>query len=83
MFDIIINTLTTDKSNKLEVLKKYTLIVKRKIRKNILKEEIIKFLNIKVKKVNIIYYKPKTKLVKGKIGKNKGFKKAIISIKTK
>jgi len=50
MFDIIINTLTTDKSNKLEVLKKYTLIVKRKIRKNILKEEIIKFLNIKVKK---------------------------------
>jgi len=83
IFDIIINTVTTEKSNKLENLYKYTLIVGKQVKKNILKREVIKTLNIKVNKINILYYKPKTKSVKGKIGKNKGFKKAIISIKNK
>ena len=46
-----------------------------------IKNTIEKIFKVKVIKINTIIKKPKTKIVRGKLGIKKGFKKAIVTLK--
>ena len=52
-----------------------------KMHQRIQLKNIEKIFKVKVIKVNTINRKPKTKMVKGKLGVKKGFKKAVITLK--
>ena len=79
--DTIISPNVTEKSTSLSQLNKVVFKVHKDASKASIKKNIEKIFKVKVVKVNTINKKQKTKLVRGKLGFKKGFKKAVITLK--
>ena len=80
-FDIILSPVVTEKSTNLNALNKLTFKVAKDANKNTIKKSIEKLYKVEVIKINTILSKPKTKIVRGKIGTTTGYKKAIVTLK--
>ena len=80
-FDIILSPVVTEKSTNLNALNKLTFKVAKDANKNTIKKSIEKLYKVEVIKINTILSKPKIKIVRGKIGKKTGYKKAIVTLK--
>jgi len=80
-FDIILSPVVTEKSTNLNAFNKMTFKVARDASKTLIKKSIEKLYKVEVIKVNTILSKPKVKVVRGKLGKKVGYKKAIVTIK--
>jgi len=76
---LIENAIITEKTNSLFEYNKFTFVVNRRATKKSVKFAIEKFFDIKVSKVNIINVNGKVKKFKGKLGKRKDVKKAIVT----
>ena len=79
--DSIKSPVITEKATGLSEQNKVTFKVHENASKDSIKKNIEKIFKVKVIKVNTINRKPKTKMVKGKLGVKKGFKKAVITLK--
>ena len=80
-FDIILSPVVTEKSTNLNAFNKMTFKVARDASKTLIKKSIEKLYKVEVIKVNTILSKPKAKVVRGKLGRKVGYKKAIVTIK--
>lgn len=80
-FDIILSPVVTEKSTNLNAFNKMTFKVARDASKTLIKKSIEKLYKVEVIKVNTILSKPKLKVVRGKLGRKVGYKKAIVTIK--
>ena len=81
LYDKILSPFVTEKSTNLSDQNKIVFKVPSSANKSNLKKNIEKIFKVKVIKVNTINKKPKTKMVRGKAGIKKGFKKAVITLK--
>ena len=81
VFDIILSPVVTEKSTNLNALNKLTFKVAKDANKNTIKTSIEKLYKVEVIKINTILSKPKIKIVRDKIGKKTGYKKAIVTLK--
>ena len=79
--DSIKSPVITEKATGLSEQNKVIFKVHENASKESIKKNIEKIFKVKVLKVNTINKKPKTKMVRGKLGIKKGFKKAIITLK--
>tara|TARA_B100000287_G_C20151653_1_gene590383 strand:+ start:159 stop:452 length:294 start_codon:yes stop_codon:yes gene_type:complete len=79
--DSIKSPVITEKATGLSEQNKVTFKVHENASKDSIKKNIEKIFKVKVIKVNTINRKPKTKMVKGKLGVKRGFKKAVITLK--
>ncbi len=79
--DSIKSPVITEKATGLSEQNKVTFKVHEYASKDSIKKNIEKIFKVKVIKVNTINRKPKTKMVKGKLGVKRGFKKAVITLK--
>jgi len=79
--DSITSPVITEKATSLSEQNKVIFKVHENASKESIKKNIEKIFKVKVIKVNTINKKPKTKLVRGKLGVKKGFKKAVITLK--
>lgn len=78
--DIIKAPLITEKSTELAKDNKYLFKVDVKAKKTEIKQAIETIFKVKVKRVNTIYVKPKTKRVGRYAGKTNRYKKAIVTL---
>ncbi len=81
LFDKILTPIITEKSTKLSEFNKVVFKVNRYANKETVKNNIEKIFKVNVIKVNIINKQNRSKVVRGKKTKIKGFKKAIITLK--
>ena len=81
IYDSVLFPVITEKATILSEKNKVVFKVNNKANKKSIKNNIEKIFKVNVTKVNTILMKPKTKLVRGKLVKKKGFKKAIITLK--
>ena len=81
LFDKILSPIITEKSTKLSEFNKVVFKVNRNANKETVKNNIEKIFKVNVVKVNIINKQNRSKIVRGKKTKIKGFKKAIITLK--
>ena len=79
--DSIKSPVITEKATSLSDKNKVVFKVDLNASKHSIKKNIEKIFKVKVIKVNMINKKSKLKIVRGKIGVKKGFKKAIITLK--
>ena len=79
--DSIKSPVVTEKATGLSEQNKVIFKVHENASKDSIKKNIEKIFKVKVIKVNTINRKPKTKMVKGKLGVKRGFKKAVITLK--
>ena len=79
--DTIISPNVTEKSTYLSEFNKVVFKVHKNASKDSIKRSVEKLFKVNVIKVNTIYLKGKTKLVKGKKTIKSGYKKAIITLK--
>tara|TARA_B100001996_G_C18636591_1_gene583920 strand:- start:586 stop:879 length:294 start_codon:yes stop_codon:yes gene_type:complete len=79
--DSIKSPVITEKATGLSEQNKVVFKVHENASKNSIKKNIEKLFKVKVIKINTINKKPKTKIVRGKLGTKKGFKKAIVTLK--
>tara|TARA_Y100001970_G_scaffold294133_1_gene447368 strand:+ start:8776 stop:9069 length:294 start_codon:yes stop_codon:yes gene_type:complete len=79
--DSIKSPVITEKATGLSEQNKVIFKVHENASKESIKKNIEKIFKVKVLKVNTINKKPKTKMVRGKLGIKKGFKKAVITLK--
>ena len=79
--DSIQSPVITEKATGLSDQNKVIFKVHKDASKSSIKKNIEKIFKVKVIKVNTINKKPKRKMVRGKIGIKKGFKKAVITLK--
>ena len=80
-YDVILSPVVTEKSTNLNVLNKLTFKVSKNATKFDIKKSIEKLYKVEVIKINTILSKPKIKIVRGKLGKKTGYKKAIVTLK--
>lgn len=81
-YDILKKPLQTEKSNNLsEKQGKYVFVVDTESNKTQIKKAVEKIFNVVVKSVNVISAPPKIKYFKGRKGKRKAYKKAIVTTK--
>jgi len=80
-FDIILSPVITEKSTNLNALNKLTFKVAKDANKSSIKKSIEKLYKVEVIKVNTILSKPRVKMVRGKVGSQTGYKKAIVTLK--
>ena len=80
-FDIILSPVITEKSTNLNALNKLTFKVSKDANKSSIKQSIEKLYKVEVIKVNTILSKSKIKVVRGKLGRKTGYKKAIVTLK--
>ena len=80
-YDNIISPVVTEKSTQQSELNKIVFKVNKKYNKKIIKKNIEKIFKVNVIKINTINNKPKSKIVRGKLGKKSGFKKAVVTLK--
>jgi large subunit ribosomal protein L23 len=80
-YDVILSPVVTEKSTNLNVLNKLTFKVSKNATKFAIKKSIEKLYKVEVIKINTILSKPKIKVVRGKLGKKTGYKKAIVTLK--
>ena len=81
LYDTILSPVVTEKSTSLSEQNKIVFKVPKNSNKLVLKKNIEKIFKVKVIKINTINKKSKNKIVRGKLGIKKGFKKAIVTIK--
>ena len=79
-YDLVEKPVITEKATMLSNNSQVVFFVPMNTDKNILKTTIENLFKVNVKKINIIISKGKTKRFKGKVGKRKNLKKAIISL---
>ena len=79
--DTIRSPIITEKATTLSEQNKIVFKVHENASKDSIKKNVEKIFKVKVIKVNTINKKTKTKIVRGKTGTKKGFKKAIITLK--
>ncbi len=79
--DSIRSPIITEKATGLSEQNKVIFKVHENASKNSIKKNIEKIFKVKVIKINTINKKSKNKIVRGKLGIKKGFKKAIVTIK--
>ena len=79
-FNVILKPVVTEKSTILSENNQIVFLVNINSNKIDIKKSIELIYGLKVKSVNIIRVKGKTKVFKGKIGKRSDFKKAIVSL---
>lgn len=94
-YEIIKKRIISEKASKLEALKdseknknirkfkkaKYVFMVDRKANKPEIKKAIEFIYSVKVDDVNTLIMKPRKRIFRGRIGKKKGFKKAVVTLK--
>jgi large subunit ribosomal protein L23 len=80
MYDSILTPVVTEKSHMAAELNKFTFKVATWATKSQIKAAVEKLFETKVVKVNIINVKGKVKRFRGKIGKRKDEKKAIVTL---
>ena len=79
--DSIKSPVITEKATALSDSNKVVFKVHENASKISIKKNIEKIFKVKVVKINTINKKAKTKMVRGKIGIKKGFKKAVVTLK--
>ena len=79
--DTIKSPVITEKATGLSELNKVVFKVHAGASKNSIKKNIEKIFKVNVIKINTIKNKPKTKIVRGRLGRKSGFKKAIVTLK--
>ena len=79
--DSIKSPIITEKATGLSDQNKVTFKVHKDASKASIKKNIEKIFKVKVVKVNTINKKSKTKMVRGRAGVKKGFKKAVVTLK--
>ena len=80
-YDIILTPIITEKSTNMSSLNKVTFKVSITASKTLIKKSIEKLYKVNVVKINTLNSKDRTKIVKGRIAKKSGYKKAIITLK--
>lgn len=80
-FDVIVNPIVTEKSTIAAELGKYVFEVPIKADKKEIKSAVEELFAVNVTKVNTLNYDGKTKRFRGRVGKRKAFKKAIVTLK--
>ena len=81
LYDKIISPVVTEKSTNLSDQNKIVFKVPTLSNKSTIKKSIEKIFKVNVIKINTITNKHKTKMVRGKLGKKRGFKKALVTLK--
>ena len=79
-YDLIKKPIITEKGTLLSNNSQIVFSISMNASKTIIKQAVEKLFGVNVKKINIIISKGKTKRFKGKMGKRKNEKKAIISL---
>ncbi len=79
--DSIISPIITEKATGLSEQNKIVFKVHSDASKKSIKKNIEKIFKVNVIKVNTIKKKSKSKMVRGRIGRKKGFKKAVVTLK--
>jgi large subunit ribosomal protein L23 len=80
--NVLIKPIITEKATNLTAGNQYVFLVTKDANKNLVKENIAYKYNVKVKKVNIVKIKGKTKYFKNQPSKTKDIKKAIVFLKS-
>ena len=81
LYDKIVSPMVTEKSTNLSDQNKIVFKVPAGANKTNLKKNIEKIFKVNVLKVNTITKKSKNKVVRGRIGIKKGYKKALVTLK--
>ena len=81
LYDSILNPFVTEKSTTLSEMNKVVFKVNSSANKRSVKKNIEKIFKVNVVKVNIINKQRRIKLVRGKKGKVRGYRKAIVTLK--
>ena len=79
--DTVIHPIITEKATSLSENNKVVFKVRDDASKKIIKKNIEKIFKVNVIKVNTITKKSKSKIIRGKIGNKKGYKKALVTLK--
>ena len=79
--DTVIHPVITEKATSLSENNKVVFKVRDDASKKIIKKNIEKIFKVNVIKVNTITKKSKSKIIRGKIGYKKGYKKALVTLK--
>ena len=79
--DSILSPVITEKATSQTEQNKVTFKVNNKASKKSIKKAIEKIFKVNVIKINTITKKEKLKIVRGRPGKKKGFKKALVTLK--
>ena len=80
-YDIILEPVVTEKSTNLSSLNKVIFKVAPFATKANIKKSVEKLFKVNVIKVNTINLHPRFKMVRGKVAKSSGYKKAIVTLK--
>jgi large subunit ribosomal protein L23 len=80
-YNIILSPMITEKSTNLSALNKVTFKVSKDASKKSIRNSIEKLYKVKVIKINTVNKKDRFKFVRGKLAKQSGFKKAIVTLK--
>ena len=80
-YDIILEPVVTEKSTNLSSLNKVVFKVAPFATKANIKKSVEKLFKVNVTKVNTINLHPRFKLVRGRVAKSSGCKKAIVTLK--
>ena len=81
LYDTIISPVITEKSSNMSTQNKVVFKVRDDANKKTLKKNIEKIFKVNVIKINTITKKSKSKIIRGRIGFKKGYKKAMITLK--
>ena len=79
--DTVIHPIITEKATSLSENNKIVFKVRDDASKKTIKKNIEKIFKVNVIKVNTITKKSKSKIIRGKIGYKKGYKKALVTLK--
>ena len=79
--DTVIHPIITEKATNLSENNKVVFKVRDDASKKTIKKNIEKIFKVNVIKVNTITKKSKSKIIRGKIGYKKGYKKALVTLK--
>ena len=79
--DTIISPTITEKATSLSEFNKIVFKVHKGASKNSIKKNVEKIFKVNVIKVNTVIKKSKRKIIRNRIGKKKGYKKAIVTLK--
>ena len=79
--DTVIHPIITEKATSLSENNKIVFKVRDDASKKTIKKNVEKIFKVNVIKVNTITKKSKSKIIRGKIGYKKGYKKALVTLK--
>jgi large subunit ribosomal protein L23 len=80
-YDIILEPVVTEKSTNLSSLNKVVFKVADFATKDNIKKSVERLFKVNVTKVNTMNFKPRYKMVRGKVARTSGYKKAVVTLK--